>query len=87
MNAKNSTTYKSNIFEMLFYTINMLKHLFSVVQKMPFLGRYYKAHNNNTISCFIEIIAAQSQRFYSSFKCHLIEIITYNAHYIKTKDE
>lgn len=60
---------------MLFYTINMLRLLFAVVNKMPFLGRYYKLQHNSAVSTFVEVIALQAQKIYYAFKVSLGEII------------
>jgi hypothetical protein len=66
---------KGQALQMLFYSINMLKLLFKVVEKMPFLGRYYKPKNTSVICSAVEIIAAQAQRLYAAFKHSLSEIL------------
>lgn len=48
--AKNCYLRKGEALEALFYSINMLKLLFKIVEKMPFLGRYYKPSQNEVIS-------------------------------------
>jgi len=49
----------------------MLKLLFKIVEKMPFLGRYYKPSQNEVISSAVEIIALQAQKLYGFFKATL----------------
>lgn len=73
--------------QLLFYCINMLKLLFKVVEKMPFLGRYYKCKHNATISSAVEIIAVQAQRLYGGFKYALSEILYRRDVYIREKGD
>lgn len=72
---------------MLFYSINMLRLLFKVVEKMPLIGRYYKNKNNAVISSAIEIIAVQAQRLYESFKNSLSEILINREYFIKNRKD
>lgn len=78
---------KGEALEMLFYSINMLKILFKVVEKMPYLGRYYKAKNNSVISSAVEIIALQAQKLYGAFKHSLSEILYQKEFYIKNRED
>lgn len=74
--------------EVLFYSINMLKLLFKVVEKMPFLGRYYQQKNKEVINTAVEVIALQAQKLYGSFKFALAEILYQREYYIRsTEDE
>ena len=59
----------------MFYCINMLKMLFKIVEKMPFLGRYYKPNHSAVISSAVEILALQAQKLYGYFKGCLNEIL------------
>lgn len=74
---------KGQAMQMLFYCINMLKLLFKVVEKMPFLGRYYKIKHNAAICSAVEIIAVQAQRLYGGFKHALSEILYRRDVYIR----
>lgn len=65
----------------------MLKHLFKVVEKMPFLGRYYKPKNNSVVSTAVEVIALQAQKLYGSFKHSLTEILYQRELYIKNSED
>ena len=78
---------REDAFQMLFYSINMLRQLLKVVQKMPLIGRYYKAKNNSVVSSAIEIIALQAQKLYGTFKLYLCEILNHPLAYIKNKDD
>lgn len=69
--AKNFYLRKGQALQGLFYSINMLKLLFKIVEKMPFLGRYYKPSQNEVISSAVEIIALQAQKLYGFFKATL----------------
>lgn len=73
--------------QMLFYSINMLRLLFKVVEKMPLIGRYYKNKNDQAISSVIEIIAVQAQRLYDSFKNSLSEILINREYFVKNRKE
>jgi hypothetical protein len=45
-NESKTMSYKrGDALQMLFYSINMLRQLFKVVEKMPLIGRYYKSKN------------------------------------------
>jgi len=47
----------------------MLKLLFKVVEKMPFLGRYYKQRQSDpSVSMAMEVIAIQAQKLYRAFQ-------------------
>lgn len=71
----------------LFYCTNMLKLLFKAVEKMPFLGRYYKQQYSATVCSAIETIAAQAQRLYGAFKHALTEILYRKEEYIRTRED
>jgi hypothetical protein len=73
---------KGETMQNLFYSVNMLRLLFKVVEKMPLVGRYYKPKANEVITSAIEIIALQAQRLYNSFKTCLSEVLLNPAHYI-----
>lgn len=72
---------------MLFYCTNMLRLLFRAVEKMPFLGRYYKQQYSATICSAVETIAAQAQRLYGAFKHALTEILYRKEEYIRTRED
>ena len=65
----------------------MLKLLFKVVEKMPFLGRYYKSKHNAAICSAVEIVAVQAQRLYGGFKYALSEILYRRDIYIREKGD
>lgn len=48
--AKGGFCRKGEALEGMFYAINMLKMLFKIVEKMPFLGRYYKPNRAAVVS-------------------------------------
>ena len=85
--SKNLTMKKGEAYDILFYSVNMIKLLFKTVEKMPFFGRYYKLKYNETISSAIEVIAAQAQKLYGSFKQALNEILLHKEYYIKDRTQ
>jgi hypothetical protein len=85
--SKNLLMKKTEVFDMLFYSVNMIKLLFKTVEKMPFFGRYYKSKYNEVISSAIEVIAAQAQKLYGSFKYALTEILHHKEYYIQNKTQ
>ena len=48
--SKTGYCRKGEALESLFYAVNMLKMLFKIVEKMPFLGRYYKPSSSPVVS-------------------------------------
>lgn len=84
---KSGFSKKGEAIEGLFYSINMLKQLFKIVEKMPFLGRYYKPTVNAVVSSAVEIIALQAQKLYSYFKACLTEVLYRREFYVKDKDD
>lgn len=73
--AKTNICRKGEALEGLFYSINMLKLLFKIVEKMPFLGRYYKPTQSPIVSSAVEILAMTAQKIYGFFKACLNEIL------------
>ena len=74
-------------FEKLFYIHQLFLQLFKIVQKMPLIGRYYKDKNQVLTSTFIEVIAVQAQKIYSSFKYCIQELVSNHTIYIKSKED
>lgn len=54
---------------------------------MPLLGRYYKDSNSFVTCAFIEGIAVQSQKLYTTLKNGVIEILGNHGTFIKNKQD
>ena len=72
--------------DVLYYDITLLKLLFTIVNKMPLLGRYYLKDNEPVVTNFINTLAVHAQQLYISFRQILGSIIDHPKVYLPTRD-
>lgn len=67
---------------MLCYCINMLNDLFTFLQKIPTLGRYYPKNKHPCFEAFVSVTSYQVVIFYFSFKFIAKELLVHHRKYM-----
>ena len=65
----------------------MLNDLFTFLQKIPTLGRYYPKHKNPAFEAFVAVASYQAVVFYFAFKFIAKEMLLHHKKYISSEDE
>lgn len=73
--------------ELMFYTINLLTELFSILKHVPNLGRYYLSSHRDSLEPFVKTASYQTVLLYFALKFMINEMIFKYRTYICTEQE
>lgn len=84
--CKRSFIDQSNIFDQLFFLINLLKLLFKSINKIALIGKFYRPKNPIVWQGAIEMIAIQAKELYFVFKNIIITILQETQKFLFTEE-